>query len=252
MTATPPLLDAALIRTRRISLGLSERDVAKRLGVTAQVIASLERGRNHADVSAALVCQLAGLLAVEPADLLTTPPRLGPQQASEAADTEALGALLATEATLVPVATLALVLEWEPERVAAGLAGLDTALGGCGQRLHWLGNDVKIIPAGSVVSTELVARLTRRSFARRGMSLAQARLLRQAALGTLTGSEHGNADRVALATLVNAGLVTFAAGDARGGRPTLSPDSQFSLSPPSAAAAQASHQPHYGNTCGET
>jgi transcriptional regulator with XRE-family HTH domain len=41
------LLDSDLIRRQRQALGLSERDVTKRLVVTGQVISSLERGDNH-------------------------------------------------------------------------------------------------------------------------------------------------------------------------------------------------------------
>lgn len=235
------LLDAALARRQRLSLGLSERDVAKRLGVTGQVIASLERSFNHNELTAAFVSALADVLALPVSAVLATAgvpehalqagatPTPGAGGLGVPEDVRVVGALLSIEDTLVPTLTLAAVLGWTPERVLAALTALEQPLAAVGQRLHRLGGDVKVVAAATTVPAATVTALTRRSFARRGMSLSQARLLRRAWLGELTGSEHGNADRVALADLVNAGLLDAPAGTARGTTPGLSADSAFSL-----------------------
>ena len=246
------LLNAALARRQRLSLGLSERDVAKRLGVSGQVISNLERGLNHDELTAALVCALASLLALPVTGLFTDDPTPGARQAGRsddaappdsdddgpspadaagAGDVRQLGALLAREGVLLPVTTLAAVLGWPLERVQAGLSALEPALTAAGQRLHRLGGDVKVVADATELPTDTVETLTRRSFARRGMSLAQARMLHRAWQGTLTGTEHGNAERVTLADLVNGGVIRFDAGTARGQQPGPSDDAHFSLGP---------------------
>ena len=231
-TTTSPttLLDAELIRRQRVALGLSEREVAKRLGVTGQVVASLERGRNHDDLPLSLVTTLAGLLALPLQVLLTRPapeatPQAGPTRnghdTGSEADTRVVGALLAAEPTLVPVLTLAQVLGWESDRVLAALEALEPLLEAVGRRLHRLGGDVKVTGDATVVEVSLLTELARRSFARRGMSLSQARLLRRAWLGELTGAEHGNADRVAIGDLMNAGLLETLAAEPYNGHADL-------------------------------
>jgi hypothetical protein len=214
--------------------------------VTGQVIASLERGLNHDEVTAAFVSALSTALALPVTAVFTRttpaprPPAVPGASADQpgAEDLRQVGALLALTGALVPGVTLAAVLGWPVPRVQAALTALDAALPAVGQRLHRLGGDVKVVSDGAAVPATTVTALARRAFARRGMTLSQARLLRRAWLGELTGAEHGNADRVALAELVNADLVSYPAGTGRGTRPALTDDVALSLGTVRAQAAR--------------
>ena len=179
---TGRLLDANLIRRRRAALGLSERDLGKRLGVTGFTINALERGANHDDLPAGLIGALAEALALTPNELFNTP--TGTRTADATSDVAAIGALLAGDGRLVPTAALGEVLDWAGERVTVALEELAAQLPVVGQRLHRLGNDVSIVAAAAPPAR--LERLSRRVMAARGLNTQQAQLLYRAWHGQLT------------------------------------------------------------------
>jgi transcriptional regulator with XRE-family HTH domain len=70
------------IKLQRLACGLSQTDVAKRLGITFQQIQKYERGVNR--VGAGRLQEVANLLGVTPAFFFEDGPRLKPGQSEEA------------------------------------------------------------------------------------------------------------------------------------------------------------------------
>lgn len=73
------------IKLQRLACGLSQTDVAKRLGITFQQIQKYERGVNR--VGAGRLQEVANLLGVTPAFFFEDGPRLKPGQSEEASET---------------------------------------------------------------------------------------------------------------------------------------------------------------------
>ena len=76
------------IKMQRLALGLSQTDVAKRLGITFQQIQKYERGINR--VGAGRLQEMANLLGVTPAFFFEDSPRLKPGQSEETPETTEL------------------------------------------------------------------------------------------------------------------------------------------------------------------
>jgi len=76
------------IKMQRLALGLSQTDVAKRLGITFQQIQKYERGINR--VGAGRLQEMANLLSVTPAFFFEDGPRLKPGQSEETPETTEL------------------------------------------------------------------------------------------------------------------------------------------------------------------
>ena len=70
------------IKLQRLACGLSQTDVAKRLGITFQQIQKYERGVNR--VGGGRLQEVANLLGVTPAFFFEDGPRLKPGQSEEA------------------------------------------------------------------------------------------------------------------------------------------------------------------------
>lgn len=71
-TAAPvdtSLLDGELLRRRRQELGVSERELARRIGVSDAFIFSTERGSNHPDIPVGLLAELMSHLGLTPAEV---------------------------------------------------------------------------------------------------------------------------------------------------------------------------------------
>lgn len=214
------LLDTALLRRRRTELALSHRAVARHLGVTSATAARIEDGRNHAELPLRLLCRLADLLAVDVADLVGQQP----EPTGPTADARRLGALLATAGEPVLPATLADALELTAGEVEGLLDRLDADLRPAGLRLHRGNAGVSIVADGATLDDARLRQLLRGQHARHGLTRLEAQLLARAAAGTLDPTSLGIAYQVALARLVNAGLV-----DADG---NLDDDVRFSLELP--------------------
>ena len=76
------------LRMQRLALGLSQTDVAKRLGITFQQIQKYERGVNR--VGAGRLQEMANLFRVTPAFFFEDGPRHKPGQSEEASETTEL------------------------------------------------------------------------------------------------------------------------------------------------------------------
>ena len=213
------LLDGEGIRRRRLTLVLTERELARQLGVSATLIDALERGRNHAELPFAFVHQLATVLGMRLDELVPTPPA---HDTDHPEDSVTVGRLLAHLDASVPVSILADTAGWTLEHTNAALDTLETRLAGVGMRLVRTAAGVGLAPAPGDSSRVQV--LMRRAAGRRGMNVGQVRMLYRVWRGEITGKENSNADRVNLGNLINAGLVEHPAGNARGGRPTLTGD----------------------------
>ena len=76
------------IKMQRLARGLSQTDVASRLGITFQQIQKYERGVNR--VGAGRLQEIANLFSVTPAFFFEDGPRLKPGQSEEASGTTEL------------------------------------------------------------------------------------------------------------------------------------------------------------------
>ncbi|MCZ2818026.1 DUF2442 domain-containing protein [Modestobacter sp. VKM Ac-2984] len=181
--AAAPLLDVDLLRRRKMELRLSRHDIAKRLGVTTAVVGRLESGANHAEQPLGLLLRLAGLLGLDLADLLprhraqATPPTVPAGQTTGlgtsdegAEDVRLVGAALHALGVLVPTETLADVLGWTAERLAAAIDGLALTAPAAGLRVHRLQNRVSLIRAADALPAEALAAVLRYDAARTGLA----------------------------------------------------------------------------------
>lgn len=197
------LLDHDLARRRRQDLALTERELARLLGVGGAVVRGLEQGRNHETLPLGLLARWAELLGVQLALLLTEPD--GEVQPTEPDDAAAIGMLLAEADRLIALDALADALDWSLERVRTAVADLAGRTAGVGLVVHRLNNDVALRPAAT--RGDEVKELLRVHQARRGLQLTEAKVLYRVMRGTLELNHLGNADRVALGRLQRAGIV---------------------------------------------
>ena len=197
-------LDVDLIRNRRNALGLSQRAVARQLGMSLMTVTRLEAGGNQDDLPLRLLVRLADVLAVDPADLFARGP--APDTADEDLVRRA-GALLAAAAAPVTTATLADALGVRTSSARAALTGLDAALRPAGLRLHHGPAGATIVDEATAADRDQLGRLLRGQHARHGLTAADATLLARALAGTLDPAKLATGDQIALARLHNAGLV---------------------------------------------
>lgn len=234
---TGALLNAALIRERRLELGLSERRLAALMGpsVSQTIIRSLEAGTNHGDLTLGDLNRLADLLSLNLADLLTTPEEQKASSAGDAAGPESLtdlldcavpkvSAVLFEIGRLTPLGAVSSTTGLTLDELAVVLDGLDTRLAPVGLGVHRLGHEVKIARRHDVGSRDMLEAAWREHLGRMGPIITQVRLLRRAARGQVPKTL-GNADRVAAGQLVNAGILDRAPS----GGVTLSADAAYSL-----------------------
>lgn len=197
-------MDTTLIRQRRLELALSRRAVAREVGISEGAVARVEQGDAADDWTLRQLRSLATALAVDLTDLLRhqdTP------ATAEANDVELIGSLLARFRRLVPTSALAHATGWDLPRVNRAVHALDAAAHPTGQRVQRLRGGVALRPARSEADAEQLGHLLRRELARTKMSSSQLAILAAVADGTI-GEQHFNeADRLAYASLINAGLV---------------------------------------------
>ena len=199
------LLNTRLICTRRRELGLSQRAVARRLAVSLGIVSNLEAGTNHDDLPLSLVAKLADTLALDLSQLVAAD---GERTEQEDASVARLGALLAAVDEPVASSTLADVLELRPSAVGSLLDELDLALRAAGLRLHRGTNGAEIVGDRTVDDAPDLERALRAQQACHGIKANEAALLHLALIGELDSAMLGNAEQVAYARLINAGLMT--------------------------------------------
>jgi transcriptional regulator with XRE-family HTH domain len=199
------ILDAPMLRRRRAELGLSVRAVADAIGIGAAAYTAVENGHRHSTLAFDTVLRLARLFGATVDELLARSDQLA---ATPAEDVAALGALLMDIGTLTPVGTLLEVLDWSLERLHRAEAQLADALAACGLALRRSASRLAIVDAARAVDPNVLAAAMRRHQGRNHMSLLEARLLRCVEHDDVP-TQPSNAERVALQTLVNSGLITF-------------------------------------------
>lgn len=228
------LVNGALIRERRLELGLSERRVAALMGpsFSQTVVRGVETGTNHSDLTIGELVRLADLLSLPVADLLTTtagddaPQQVGAETLAEFLDrvVPQVSVVLFELGRLVPVESLAETLGLPLADVEAALHELDARLAGVGLCVHRLGNDAKIARRHDAPARGVLKKAWREQAGRTGLNLSQVRLLYRAARGEVPKTLR-NPEQVAAGQLVNAGILIRT----QSGGVTLADDAAFSL-----------------------
>lgn len=161
------LLDTRTIIRRRQNLRMSQRQVAKQLGVSLPVVTRLEAGTNHEELPLHVVLHLAETLAVRVEQILTDRPDVDPEGAS---DVSRVGALLAMTDTLTPITGVADALSWDLARVETALEQLAQTAPTVGVQLHRLRGQVKLVPAEHADTADDLEAIVRLHHAREGMN----------------------------------------------------------------------------------
>lgn len=252
-----PRLARARIRSRRLELNLSERDVASHLGASSAVVRSIEAGRVDADLTLGQLAKLGAALGLDLPELLDTraadPPdhALVPIATSTEDDMAKVGSLLADVRVLVPIEGLADALDWDLTRTHDALNRLDGELRAVGLRVHRLHHDVRIARTVTSVDPETLEDLWRIHLARRSLTITQARLLKHIRDGLVPLARNKETQKVRLPELSNAGLIVAARSEVGAtARWELAPDVRFSLLldqlPTTVTVAAPPNPPHGG------
>lgn len=204
------ILNGERIRAIRLERGLSQRAVARRLGVTVVVVNGIEEERNHSELTLRLVSELADTLGVEAAELLANSADTdAPVEAGD--DVRKLGAVFASERTGIHRDQIARVLGWPLDRVQQASDQLRQRLPALGMRLERGSSGWKLQPDLTAFNWQDEIRVAQARQRIRGLKSREAVLLRAALDAPLTGQWEkniGNTDRVALGGLLKTGLLT--------------------------------------------
>lgn len=168
----------------------------------------LETGRAHGEqpLSLSLLFRLAEVLAVDAADLLVPTASL----ATSVVDADLVakvGGVLFELRHLTSPEILAAALNVTTDEVGAAVVTLDQRVAALGLRVHRLRGDVGVVRSQTTPSREELRAAWQQDFARRSMTLGQARMLYRVWRGGFEQKQLSNPERVTLAQLVNAGLV---------------------------------------------
>ena len=228
---TTLILDGQRIRARRQELGISERQLAARLGAGASqaIVRGIERGLDQAAITVGEVARLARVLALDVSELLlpaTTAPPDGPNTQEQFLDqaVKRVGVILFELPRLVPLQTLAAALELTLDETEQAVGRLDLVVRPAGLRVHRLFDQVGLRPVASAVPAAQLEAACRADLARRGLSITQSLLLRDIVAGRRT-RQLTNAQTVAAGELANAGILTRLPS----GGVELSDEARFSL-----------------------
>lgn len=204
------ILDGEAVRRRRLELGMSERALAKALGVTSGVIAALEDGVNHRTLKLGFIDSLAIQLGVSTASLLPQPASRDGEVVDERERTTAAATALVMAGGSASVEALASALD-------CSLADLGVALRDLQSTLAPLSLSVARTSAGLVRlrcdradAGALADRLGAAEVAQRGLSHMHARVLFEIAHGRADAKwqrEGGEGRRLAVGFLERSGLV---------------------------------------------
>ncbi|WP_286968127.1 MULTISPECIES: hypothetical protein [Arsenicicoccus] len=184
------------------------------------------------DLTLAQLAKLGSILALELVELLDDQDASSPCTPAGRGngDIATVGSLLADVKVLVPVEALADALDWDLTRVLAALDGLDTTLRPAGLRVHRLHHDVRIARTVTTVDPQTLKALWHIHFARRSLTITQARLLRQIRDGDVRLASNMETQKVRLPELSNAGLIVAASAEIGStAKWELTPDVRYSL-----------------------
>lgn len=218
-----PILDAAAIRRRRQELALSQRALAKTLGVTLVVVRGLEDATNHDVQPLGLVVDLADALGVPVAHLLAEPSETPAARPNATADARTVGAALHHAGTRIEITALAEALAWTLPRTRAAVERLRTTAATAGLAVHHRDDRVRLVAADDAIDPHELAAVLRRHQAARSLTAQEADVLYAVARGDFHARNPSNPETVAVGSLRNAGLLT------RDDDPRLTADVAFSL-----------------------
>lgn len=209
------LLDGQAVRRRRLELGISERGLARKLGVTAGVVKALESGRNHQSLRLGSVNALAAELGMTVEALLAThtAPVTSPGDVSDLA-AKVITALVMSGGYSHVEALAEMASVTLPE-IGGALEEIEEA----GQRLglravRTAGGTVRLTPTRADAG-DLADRLAEAELSQRGLSHSQIRVLWEVAAGradTEWQRRGGEGRRLAVAFLERSRLVRHEEG----------------------------------------
>lgn len=209
------ILDGQAVRRRRLELGMSERGLAKRLGVTAGVVEALESGRNHQALRLGMVESLAIELGLTVSALLATrtagPPSLdGP---SDLAAKVVAGLVMCGGHS--HVGALAEMASATLKEIGAALQEIEEAGHGLGLRTARTSMGAVRLMSTRADAGYLADRLAEAELSLRGLTHSHARILWQVAEGLADPDwqrRGGEGRRLAVAFLERSGLIVRGAG----------------------------------------
>jgi len=221
------LLDPAVVRVRRLALGISEKDLAAQLGVSVSAVRTFESSWDQRHYDVAFVVGLAEALSLPVQDLLASSSRPVARADPDNDRARELGALLASTGTPLPVEAVC-------DALAVGLSALSDALEELGRRLdgtgmvvHRSGGQISLQPA-VVADKDALAGATRAAIARSNLASDRLSMLRDLARKSRQIDPRFS-DPWVSGQLVSAGLVERL-GEAPGSRPAKLTDAVcFSL-----------------------
>jgi transcriptional regulator with XRE-family HTH domain len=204
------VIDGALIRSRRLTLGLTRHDLSRLCGLASETLTTLEESRCFDDTySISTVCRLARALGLQPQDLLSWPDddvRRG-DGIGTPDDVAVLGAVLAENKRGVDDESIASALGWTPGRVGAAIAELGNILEPAGLALRRVDGRTGIVAASLHLNADEREALAR---ARRSLDPDLARVLLRllrAGIPSRRWGRYSFAERESLMSLVAQGAL---------------------------------------------
>jgi transcriptional regulator with XRE-family HTH domain len=222
------LINPEVVRRRRLTLGISEKQLGKYLNVSPSAIATLESGSDQRHYDIAFLVDLAAALEVPVTDLLETG---GDTDERDGAATTSplpsqVGSILAHADQPVPVEALCRIVSSDLTDTADAVDELARRLNGTGLTLRRFDGMLTIVPALDA-DPEAIRIATRTAIARGNLGTDRASLL----LEILRGKKHLDTrfdDPWVGQQLINAGLVEITK-KGTGSGPVVSEGVRYSL-----------------------
>lgn len=235
MNIEPLGVNAALVRERRLELGMSERSLTAKLGAgfSQTIVRAIEAGKNQGHLTLDEVARLAAVLDLPITRLLATdtadnptPRPAGPTTQTEHLDraVKRISAALLEVGRGVAGQALAELAGIDLTELTDVLDQLDARLRPAGLCVHQVHGDSLIRAVDGTLNRDEVREVWRRHLARRGLNIGQAKLVHRAARGE-AAKLRGNDELARGGALVVAGILVRTAA----GGYVLSPDTAFSL-----------------------
>lgn len=213
-----PLLDCDRLRSLRLEVGLSQRALGRRVGLSPTAIRALEDKEqpNHHQLSLAVVDRVAKALGVPVAQLFApdggeaASSAEGENEPKSGADAAKLGALVAAVDDRLSRRDVAGAFGWGDQRVAEATKALERELTRVGLRFPSGPGTLTFLPRRNLLAPAEVQAADRALLVRGSLRVNEARLLRQVAEGLVDGRWEGkasNPQRVTLGRLLRLGLV---------------------------------------------
>lgn len=205
MSLPDALIDGNRVCELRRLAGLSQRSLARLLGVAPMTMRRIEEGGGHGDLTLRFAARLAEVLGVDLPALLAPSKTIAP-----APDDCAVEAALADLGRYTPLEELARALGWSLERTSVALETLETRLSSTGTILKRKRFEYMLGSRRSALSDQQHNSLQQVAINRWGLTLATARVLRDALNGLVDGEWERNAPAwktLALGSLLKHGLV---------------------------------------------